>query len=228
YQNRAQINGGRNNMYVAMSNAGAFVMGYFDGSRMKLWKWAQDYTLADHFFMAAYGGSYLNHLWLVCACTPRYADAPASLRASPAAAADMPRSRRTRRAASRRRRSAASISPTRRAIRCLRRARKPSATRSPRRACRGPGTPAAGTPPPPTVGGGGVPAAGVPGPRHALRGERVADGFLALRRQRMARRVGEIEAAERRRREAARRVRRLRGMSAAAAGLARRLAGASA
>ncbi len=81
YQNRAQINGGRNNMYVAMSNAGAFVMGYFDGSRMKLWKWAQDYTLADHFFMAAYGGSYLNHLWLVCACTPRYADAPASLRA---------------------------------------------------------------------------------------------------------------------------------------------------
>src|SRR6266705_5415057 len=81
YHNREQINGGRNNMYVAMSNAGAFVMGYFDGSRMKLWKWAQDYTLADHFFMAAYGGSYLNHLWLVCACTPRYPDAPASLRA---------------------------------------------------------------------------------------------------------------------------------------------------
>src|SRR6058998_1039605 len=81
YQNREQINGGRNNRYVAMSSAGAFVMGYFDGSRMKLWKWAQDYTLADHFFMAAYGGSYLNHLWLVCACTPRYPDAPASLRA---------------------------------------------------------------------------------------------------------------------------------------------------
>src|SRR2546426_403891 len=46
YQNRAQINGGRNNRFVAMSSAGAFVMGYFDGSRMKLWKWAQDYTLA--------------------------------------------------------------------------------------------------------------------------------------------------------------------------------------
>src|SRR5438445_642820 len=46
YQNREQINGGRNNLYVAMSNAGAFVMGYFDGSRMRLWKWAQDYTLA--------------------------------------------------------------------------------------------------------------------------------------------------------------------------------------
>src|SRR5207245_1840182 len=74
-------NGGRNNLYVAMSNAGAFVMGYFDGSRMRLWKWAQDYTLADHFFMAAYGGSYLNRLWLVCACTPRYPEAPASMKA---------------------------------------------------------------------------------------------------------------------------------------------------
>src|SRR2546425_2702290 len=81
YQNREQINGGRNNLYVAMSNAGAFVMGYFDGSRMRLWKWAQDYTLADHFFMAAYGGSYLNQLWLVCARTHRYPEAPASMKA---------------------------------------------------------------------------------------------------------------------------------------------------
>src|SRR5437667_7484589 len=40
YQNREQINGGRNNRYVAMSSAGAFVMGYFDGPPMKLWKWA--------------------------------------------------------------------------------------------------------------------------------------------------------------------------------------------
>ncbi|HXM82453.1 MAG TPA: acid phosphatase [Burkholderiales bacterium] len=81
YQNKEQINGGRNNMFVAMTNIGAWTMGYFDGSRMKLWKWAQDYTLADHFFMAAYGGSYLNHLWLVCACTPKDPEAPASARA---------------------------------------------------------------------------------------------------------------------------------------------------
>lgn len=81
YQNREQINGGKNNMYVAMSNVGAWTMGYFDGSKMKLWKWAQEYTLADHFFMAAFGGSYLNHLWLVCACTPRDPGAPESARA---------------------------------------------------------------------------------------------------------------------------------------------------
>jgi acid phosphatase len=71
YQSREQINDGKNNMYVAMSNVGAWAMGYFDGSGMKLWKWAREYTLADHFFMAAYGGSFLNHFWLVCACTPR-------------------------------------------------------------------------------------------------------------------------------------------------------------
>ena len=46
-------------------------MGYFDGSRMKLWQWAKEYTLADNFFMGAFGGSYLNHQWLICACTPR-------------------------------------------------------------------------------------------------------------------------------------------------------------
>jgi phospholipase C len=45
---------------------------------MKLWKWAQEYTLADHFFMGAYGGSLLNHFWLVCACTPQDPDVAAS------------------------------------------------------------------------------------------------------------------------------------------------------
>lgn len=81
HHHREQINGGKNNMFVAMSNAGAWPMGYFDGSKMKLWHWAREYVLADHFFQGAYGGSLLNHLWLVCACTPRNPDAPASMRA---------------------------------------------------------------------------------------------------------------------------------------------------
>jgi acid phosphatase len=81
YQNQEQINGGRNNMFAAMSTVGGSVMGYHDGSRMRLWQWAKDYTLADNFFMAAFGGSYLNHLWLICACTARDADAPDSERA---------------------------------------------------------------------------------------------------------------------------------------------------
>ena len=81
YQNREQINGGKNNMFVAMANVGAWVMGYFDGSQLKLWNWARQYTLADHFFMAAFGGSFLNHQWLICACTPFDANAPARDRA---------------------------------------------------------------------------------------------------------------------------------------------------
>jgi phospholipase C len=55
-------------------------MGYYDGSQFKMWKWAQSYTLADNFFMGAYGGSYLNHQWLICACTPQHPHAPASMR----------------------------------------------------------------------------------------------------------------------------------------------------
>src|SRR5947207_6045739 len=76
YHNQEQINGGKNNMFAAMSNVGGWTMGYFDGSQLRLWQWAKQYTLTDKFFMAAFGGSYLNHFWLICACTPRYPDAP--------------------------------------------------------------------------------------------------------------------------------------------------------
>jgi phospholipase C len=81
YQHRQQINGGRNDRFAAVSDAGALAMGYYDGSRTELWRWAQRFTLADNFFQAAFGGSFLNHMWLVCACTPRWPDAPAEMRA---------------------------------------------------------------------------------------------------------------------------------------------------
>ena len=81
YQNQEQINGGRNDRFVAASDAGGLAMGYYDGSTLPLWQWARDYTLADNFFMGAFGGSYLNHMWLICACTPVDRDAPAKLRA---------------------------------------------------------------------------------------------------------------------------------------------------
>jgi len=79
YQNRDQINGGTLDKYAAWSDAGGLVMGYYDGSPLPLWALAKQYTLADKFFMGAYGGSFLNHFWLICACTPAYPDAPASL-----------------------------------------------------------------------------------------------------------------------------------------------------
>ena len=79
YQNRDQINGGKLDRYAAWSDAGGLVMGYYDGSSLPLWALAKQYTLADNFFMGAFGGSFLNHFWLICACTPMFPNAPASL-----------------------------------------------------------------------------------------------------------------------------------------------------
>ena len=103
YQHQEQINGGKLDHFAAWSDAGALTMGYYDGAQLELWKLAQEYTLADHFFMGAYGGSFLNHFWLICACTPEFKDAPLALRVqlddaghllrsgdSPARAADGP------------------------------------------------------------------------------------------------------------------------------------------
>jgi phospholipase C len=71
-----QINGGKNDRFVVEGNTGALPLGYFDGSKLKLWSLAQRFTLADRFFQSAYGGSFLNHMWLVCACTPVFPNAP--------------------------------------------------------------------------------------------------------------------------------------------------------
>lgn len=71
-----QINGGRNDRFVVEGNTGALPMGYFDGASLQLWDLARRFTVADRFFQSAYGGSFLNHFWLVCACTPVFKDAP--------------------------------------------------------------------------------------------------------------------------------------------------------
>jgi len=81
YQNREQINGGRNDKFAAWSDAGGLVMGYYDTANTRLWALAKEFTLADNFFQAAYGGSFLNHFWLICACTPRYETGPTAIRA---------------------------------------------------------------------------------------------------------------------------------------------------
>lgn len=82
YQSQEQINGGKMDRFAAMSDAGGLVMGYYDGSPLPLWKYTTEYVLADNFFQAAFGGSFLNHMWLACACTPRYLDAPPKLKAN--------------------------------------------------------------------------------------------------------------------------------------------------
>ncbi len=72
YLEQEQINGGKMDRFVEASNAGALVMGYYDGSKLKQWALAEEFTLADHFFHGAFGGSMLNHFFLVCACAPTF------------------------------------------------------------------------------------------------------------------------------------------------------------
>lgn len=78
--NQMQIDGGRNDRFAQLSSAGGLTLGHFDLSGTALWKYAKEYTLADNFFQGAFGGSFLNHQWLICACTPEFKDAPAELR----------------------------------------------------------------------------------------------------------------------------------------------------
>ena len=79
FENQMQIDGGRNDKFAAWADSGGLTMGYYDGSNMQLWKLARQYVLADNFFMGAFGGSFLNHQYLVCACAPEYADADTSV-----------------------------------------------------------------------------------------------------------------------------------------------------
>lgn len=75
-----QIDGGKNDRFAQLSSAGGLTMGYYDLSHSVLWQYAKEFTLADNFFQAAYGGSFLNHQWLICACTPRFENAPEKLK----------------------------------------------------------------------------------------------------------------------------------------------------
>jgi phospholipase C len=78
YENQMQIDGGKNDKFAAFADSGALVMGHYDGSKLPLWTIAQHYTLADNFFMGHFGGSFSNHISLICACTPYYPNADKS------------------------------------------------------------------------------------------------------------------------------------------------------
>ncbi|HET8765163.1 MAG TPA: acid phosphatase, partial [Rhodanobacter sp.] len=80
YANQLQINGGKNDGFVAWGDSGALVMGHYADSatNLRLWNLAREYTLCDRFFMGAFGGSFLNHQYLVAAQPPYYPHADAS------------------------------------------------------------------------------------------------------------------------------------------------------
>ena len=79
-QEERQINGGRMDGFVAWSENGGLAMSYYDATDLPIGRLAQQYTLADRYFHSAFDGSMINHLWLICACTPNWSNAPANLR----------------------------------------------------------------------------------------------------------------------------------------------------
>ena len=77
YHNQMQINGGKNDGFVAWGDSGALVMGHYGETdkHLGLWQIAREYTLCDNFFMAAFGGSYLTHQFLISGRTPEFFNA---------------------------------------------------------------------------------------------------------------------------------------------------------
>src|ERR1051326_4228645 len=79
YQEQYQIDGGKMDKFVAWTDSAGLVMSYYDATNMPEGKLAQQFTLMDNFFHAAFGGSFLNHQFLICACAPKWPDAPDNL-----------------------------------------------------------------------------------------------------------------------------------------------------
>jgi acid phosphatase len=77
YHNQMQINGGKNDGFVAWGDSGGLVMGHYGDTakNLGLYQIAREFTLCDNFFMAAFGGSYLNHQFLISGRTPEFFNA---------------------------------------------------------------------------------------------------------------------------------------------------------
>ena len=83
YQEQYQLNGGAQNRYMVGSDAIGLTMGQYDTTQLPIYKWLHeknhpDYVIEDNFFQSAFGGSFLNHQYLIAAQAPTDANAPAA------------------------------------------------------------------------------------------------------------------------------------------------------
>ncbi len=74
YTEQAEIHGGRMDRFVAGSDNPGLVLGCYDASDFPEGKLAREFTLCDHCFHSAFGGSFLNHQWMIAARTPPWPD----------------------------------------------------------------------------------------------------------------------------------------------------------
>ena len=81
YQEQYQLNGGQQNRYTTGSDALGLTQGYYDTRQLPIYRYLHGgrhphYAISDAFFQAAFGGSFLNHQWVVAARTPFFTGAP--------------------------------------------------------------------------------------------------------------------------------------------------------
>jgi phospholipase C len=77
YQEPYQLNGGNQNRYVTGSDAVGLSMGHYDTKALPIYTYLHskghpDYSISDDFFQGAFGGSFLNHQWLIAAASPEW------------------------------------------------------------------------------------------------------------------------------------------------------------
>jgi acid phosphatase len=75
YQEQYQLDGGKQDRYSTGSDAAGLTQGYYDTSALPVYEYlhaqhAPHYVIADNFFQSAFGGSFLNHQWLIAAKSP--------------------------------------------------------------------------------------------------------------------------------------------------------------
>jgi phospholipase C len=83
YQEQYQLAGGAQNLYTTGSDAVGLTQGYYDTRALPIYEYLHignhpHYAIADDFFQSAFGGSFLNHQWLIAAATPTWPGAPAA------------------------------------------------------------------------------------------------------------------------------------------------------
>ena len=75
YQELYQLDGGAQNRYATGSDSAGMSMGVYNTRALPIYTYLHGgnhphYAIADNFFQAAFGGSFLNHQWLIAAATP--------------------------------------------------------------------------------------------------------------------------------------------------------------
>ncbi|MCR8560840.1 acid phosphatase [Mucilaginibacter sp. BJC16-A38] len=80
YQEQMQIDGGKMDKFALYNgNSAALSQGYYKTDLLPLLPMAKKFVLCDNFFHSAFGGSFLNHQWLIAAASPTFPGAPASM-----------------------------------------------------------------------------------------------------------------------------------------------------